>query len=72
MKIFEIGNLSLVPCLSIVHKFVNSGHISFIVSDLERCNVGLPEYKRNLNNIHKYLTQGVLSLGTLFPSIFTT
>jgi len=55
MMFFEIGNLSLgtnwVPCLSMVHKFVNSGHISFIVSDLERCNVGLPEYKRNLNNI---------------------
>ena len=53
-----------------VHKFINSGHISFIVSDLERCNVGLPEYERNLNNIHEYLTQGVMSPGTLFSPTF--
>jgi hypothetical protein len=54
------------------HIFVNSGHISLIVSDLERYDVGLPEYKINLRNIHGISTQGVMIPGTLFPSIFTT
>jgi hypothetical protein len=54
------------------HKFVNLGHISFIVSVLEMGNVGLPDYQRNLNNIHGILTQGVMIPGNLFPSIFTT
>jgi hypothetical protein len=54
------------------HIFVNSGHISLIVSDLKRYDIGLPEYKINLRNIHGILTQGVMILGTLFPSIFTT
>jgi len=52
--------------------FVNSGHISSIVSDLERYNVGLLEYRINLRNIHGILTQGVMIPGTLFPPIFTT
>jgi hypothetical protein len=72
MMIFELGNLSLGTWLSMEHKLVNLGHISFIVSVLERGNVGLPDYKINLNNIHGILTQGVMIPGTLFPSNFTT
>jgi hypothetical protein len=34
------------------HIFVNSGHISLIVSDLERYDVGLPEYEINLRNFN--------------------
>jgi hypothetical protein len=54
------------------HIFVNSGHISSIVSDLERYNAGLPEYEINLRNIHGISTQGVMIPGTLFSPIFTT
>jgi hypothetical protein len=54
------------------HIFVNFGHISLIVSDLERYDIGLPEYKIKLRNIHEISTQGVMIPGTLFPSIFTT
>jgi len=52
--------------------FVNSGHISLIVSDLERYNVGLLEYGINLRNIHGISTQGVMIPGTLFSPIFIT
>ena len=58
--------------MSMEHKFVNLGRVSFIVSDLERCNVGLPEYERNLKNIHGILTQGVMIPDTLFPLLFIT
>jgi hypothetical protein len=54
------------------HIFVNSGHISLIVSDLERYDAGLLEYKINLRNIHGISTQGVMIPDTLFPSIFIT
>ena len=50
----------------IEHKFVNSGHINLIVSDLERYNVGLPEYEINLRIIHEFSTQEAINPGTLF------
>jgi hypothetical protein len=50
------------------HIFINFGHISLIVSDLERYDVGLPEYKIKLRNIHEISTQGVMIPGTLFPN----
>ena len=53
------------------HIFINSGYISFILSDLERYNAGLPEYEIHLRNIHEISTQGVMIPGALFPSIFT-
>ena len=36
-----------MPCLIMERIFVNSGHISSIVSDLEGGNAGLLEYKIN-------------------------
>jgi hypothetical protein len=48
------------------HKFVNSGRISLIVSDLERYNVGLLESGINLRNINEFSTQEAMSPGTLF------
>ena len=48
------------------HKFVNSGRISLIVSDLERYNVGLLESEINLRDIHDFLTQEAMSPSTLF------
>jgi hypothetical protein len=52
------------------HKFVNSGWISLIVSDLERYNVGLLESGIILRNIHEFSTQEAMGLGTLFPPCF--
>jgi len=43
-----------------------------IVSDLERYNVGLLEYRIKLRNIHGISTQGVMIPGTLFSPIFIT
>jgi hypothetical protein len=48
------------------HKFVNSGRISLIVSDLERYNVGLLESEIILRNIHEFSTQEAMIPGTLF------
>jgi hypothetical protein len=48
------------------HKFVNSGRISLIVSDLERYNVGLLESGIILRNIHEFSTQEAMGPGTLF------
>ena len=47
-------------------------HISLIVSDLERYNVGLLEYEIILRNIHEISTQGVMIPGALFPPLFIT
>ena len=52
------------------HKFVNSGRINLIVSDLERYNVGLLESEINLRIIHEFSTQEVINPGTLFPPYF--
>ena len=48
------------------HKFINSGRINLIVSDLERYNVGLLESEINLRIIHEFSTQEVMSPGSLF------
>ena len=45
------------------HKFVNSGQINFIVSDLERYNIGLLESEINLRIIHEFSTQEVINPG---------
>jgi hypothetical protein len=52
------------------HKFVNSGRISLIVSDLESYNVGLLESGIILRNIHEFSTQEAMGPGTLFPPCF--
>jgi hypothetical protein len=48
------------------HKFVNSGRMNLIVSDLERYNVGLLESEIILRNIHEFSTQEAINPGTLF------
>jgi len=47
------------------HKFIKSGQISLIVSDLESYNVGLLESEINLRNIYEFLTQEAMSPGIL-------
>ena len=56
----EIKNLRTCYCAP--YKFVSFGPTNTIVSDLERYDIGLPEYVE----IMKIFEIGNLSLGTLF------